>query len=168
MSAGVEIDVRIDGEGWESLGIDCGAASRAAIQSAAQQVGVLQGTVDLLLTTDAEMRRLNAQWRGIDKPTDVLSFPAGAPPTGADAEFLGDIALGLETCVQDAKAMERDIARHVSHLAVHGFLHLLGYDHVESADAEVMEALEVKILGDLGYPNPYDLPLTAEKPTPVR
>lgn len=168
MSAGVEIDVRIDDEGWEALGVDCGAASCTAIETAARHVEVSQGNVDVLLTSDAEMRRLNAQWRGIDKPTDVLSFPAGAPPTGANAAFLGDIALGLETCVQDARAMERDIARHVSHLAVHGFLHLLGYDHVESADAEAMEALEVKILGDLGYPNPYDVPLTAAKPTPVR
>lgn len=168
MSAGLEIDVRIDDAGWGSVGADCAAVIREAITTAAQRTDVSQGVVDVLLTSDAEMQRLNAQWRGIDKPTDVLSFPVGDAPQGQADPFLGDIALGLETCVQDARAMEREIARHVSHLAVHGFLHLLGYDHEESADAEAMEGLEVKILGDLGYPNPYEITQTAAKPTPVR
>ena len=167
-AAKIDVDIRVDDDGWRQLGVDCDAACRAAITAAAHRTQTEQAALDLLLTSDDEMRRLNSQWRGNDKPTDVLSFPASDGPNRTSVRFLGDIAMGLGTCVGDAGRLERDISRHISHLATHGFLHLLGYDHVNSADAEVMEALEVHILGDLGYPNPYESPQSNPKSAPVR
>lgn len=114
------------------------------------------GEVAVLFTSDAEMRELNRRWRNIDKPTDVLSFPSDGPQPPGEPKFHGDIALGFETALSDAEAMQQPFEAHVAHLLVHGFLHLLGYDHMKPEDAAVMEPLEVQILGDLGWPNPYD------------
>lgn len=113
------------------------------------------GGVDILFTDDAEMRELNRQWRKLDKPTDVLSFPSDGPDLASQPKHLGDIALGYETAVRDAEAMNRPFEAHVSHLLVHGFLHLLGYDHMAPEDSTVMEPLEIKILASLGWPDPY-------------
>jgi probable rRNA maturation factor len=109
----------------------------------------------VLLTDDAEMRALNQQWRGIDKPTDVLSFPSESPEIPGQPQYLGDVAVGYETALRDAEAMQRPFEGHISHLLVHGFLHLLGYDHIEAADATIMEPLEAEILAGLGWPDPY-------------
>ena len=114
-----------------------------------------QGEVAILFTNDAELQALNRRWRGLDKPTDVLSFPADGPDIPGEPAYLGDIALAYETAMADAVKMARPAEAHVSHLLVHGFLHLLGYDHVESADAAVMEPLESVILANLGWPDPY-------------
>lgn len=164
----ITIDSRIDDAGWTKLDADCVAQSRLAIEAAARRVEIGRAAVDLLFTSDAHMQRLNAQWRGLDKATDVLSFPAGDAPEQDGVRFLGDIALGLETCIRDAETLEREMAQHVSHLAVHGFLHLLGYDHVDKGDANVMEELEVRILGDLGYPDPYLIDESNTKRAPAR
>ena len=112
-----------------------------------------------MLTDDAGIRTLNSNWRGIDKPTNVLSFPA-LQPTGAagpdDApRMLGDIAIAYETTRQEADDEQKPFDHHLSHLAVHGFLHLIGYDHENDDDAEAMEALEREILAQLGIPDPY-------------
>ncbi len=163
----IELDIRIDDEGWRELGVDIEDACQSAVAAAASRTQTASVGVDMLLTSDAEMRRLNNQWRGKDKPTDVLSFPAGSSPPGG-APFLGDIALGLETCSRDAARLGRPMNRHIAHLAVHGFLHLLGYDHVETSDAETMEALEVHILGDLGYPDPYESSEPQSNTTPAQ
>ena len=109
----------------------------------------------VLLTDDAEMHALNQQWRGIDKPTDVLSFPSESPEIPGQPQYLGDVAVGYETALRDAEAMQRPFEGHISHLLVHGFLHLLGYDHIEAADATIMEPLEAEILAGLGWPDPY-------------
>jgi probable rRNA maturation factor len=113
------------------------------------------GEVSVLFTNDAEMRALNGRWRNIDKATDVLSFPADGPEIPNAAKLLGDIALGYETAFNDSERMNRTFESHVSHLLIHGFLHLLGYDHITDEDAAVMEPLEVKILAGLGWPDPY-------------
>jgi len=113
------------------------------------------GEVSVLLTNDAEMQALNKQWRGLDKPTDVLSFPSDQPEIPGQPQYLGDVALGYETALRDAEAMQRPFPGHVSHLLIHGFLHLLGYDHIETKDAQVMEPLETEILAGLGWPDPY-------------
>jgi probable rRNA maturation factor len=112
-----------------------------------------------MLTDDAGIRTLNNNWRGIDKPTNVLSFPA-LPPTGPEGpddppRMLGDIAIAYETTRREADDEQKPFEHHLSHLAVHGYLHLLGYDHENDADAETMESLETEILAQLGIPDPY-------------
>jgi probable rRNA maturation factor len=112
------------------------------------------GDVSLCLADDAALRALNLSWRGIDKPTNVLSFPA-APGRPGEAPALGDIALAYETLAREAEDLGVSLADHYRHLLVHGFLHLIGYDHETDAEAERMEALETKILARLGVADPY-------------
>src|SRR3954452_12261774 len=132
-----------------------------AIIAAAEIVDADVGDAELavMLTDDAGIRTLNHNWRGIDKATNVLSFPA-LQPTGPrhddDApRMLGDIAIAYETLRREADDERKPFADHLSHLAVHGFLHLIGYDHENDDDAEAMEALEQEILAQLGIPDPY-------------
>lgn len=112
------------------------------------------GSVSVLIEDDAGIRVLNRQWRGIDEATNVLSFPAAEMP-GMTAKYLGDIAISYETVAREAEAAARPYAHHLAHLAVHGFLHLLGYDHQADLAAEEMEELERHILNGLGIPDPY-------------
>jgi probable rRNA maturation factor len=132
-----------------------------AIATAAEIVNADIGEAELavMLTDDAGIRTLNSNWRGIDKPTNVLSFPALQPtgPSGPDdaPRMLGDIAIAYETTRKEADDEQKPFAHHLSHLAVHGFLHLIGYDHEKDDDAETMEALETEILAQLGIPDPY-------------
>lgn len=109
-------------------------------------------SVTLLLTDDEEMRGLNRLWRGKNAPTNVLSFPADA---ARDRGFLGDIVLAYETALREAKERGILLADHVSHLVVHGMLHLLGFDHERDADAELMERAERVVLAALGVADPY-------------
>jgi probable rRNA maturation factor len=110
----------------------------------------------LLLSDDAAVRVLNRDWRGQDKATNVLSFPA-RPGEGAPGEpaHWGDIVIAYETTAREAQEAGRPFAQHAAHLAVHGFLHLAGYDHEKDTDAEVMEGLERAILARIGIPDPY-------------
>lgn len=146
-------DLRIADPRWETLG-DVEALSSRALAHAANHMKA-EGEVSVLMTNDAEMHALNKQWRGFDKPTDVLSFPGDGPEIPGEPVHLGDIALGYETALHDAEAMGRPFDAHISHLLIHGFLHLLGYDHIEADDAKVMEPLEAQILAGLGWPDPY-------------
>jgi len=115
----------------------------------------------VMLTDDEGIRTLNRNWRGIDKPTNVLSFPALQPtaPPGDDnpPRMLGDIAIAYETLRREADEEQKPFDHHLSHLAVHGFLHLIGYDHETDAEAEAMEALEREVLAQLGIPDPYGM-----------
>jgi probable rRNA maturation factor len=140
---------------------DAEAVIHRAIAAAAETVdaGVGEAELAVMLTDDAGIRTLNSNWRGIDKPTNVLSFPA-LQPTGRggpdDApRMLGDIAIAYETTRKEADDEQKPFDHHLSHLAVHGFLHLIGYDHEKDADAEAMETLEQEILAQLGIPDPY-------------
>lgn len=110
--------------------------------------------VSVLLTDDVEQQELNKQWRGIDKSTNVLSFPQ-LEPFGPVSGLVGDITLALETVQREAEEMGVGFEAHFTHLVVHGFLHLLGHDHIEDGEAEVMESLETKILAGLGIADPY-------------
>lgn len=111
--------------------------------------------ISLLLTDDAAQRQLNAQWRQKDSATNVLSFPA-IEPFGEVAGFLGDISMARETMQREAVDLNKSFSDHFTHLLVHGFLHLIGYDHENDTDALVMESLETKILSNLGIADPYD------------
>lgn len=119
-------------------------------------------STSLLFTSDAEVHALNREWRGRDKPTNVLSFPMLARDqlvslgTEGPPELLGDIALAHETCVREAAEKGVSLADHATHLIVHGLLHLAGHDHVESdTQAAAMEQMEIAALEKLGIPDPY-------------
>jgi probable rRNA maturation factor len=115
------------------------------------------GEVSVVLANDAFVRKLNHAFRGKDKPTNVLSFPSSPPESCIlnPESYLGDIILARQTILREAKAQKKTPRDHAVHLIVHGMLHLQGYDHERHADAENMEALEVKILKKLGIGNPY-------------
>lgn len=135
------------GERWHAL------ASRAILACADDAGEDWPGReISVLLCDDAEIRTLNRQWRGFDKPTNVLSFPA---PGEHEDMPLGDIAVAFETCEREARADGKTLDDHVTHLVVHGVLHLLGYDHETETEAEEMEDTERRILGTLGIADPY-------------
>jgi probable rRNA maturation factor len=147
------LDIVVEAEPWNA---QAEAAVRRAIEEAATALGAdfRNHALAVLLTDDAAIARLNSQWRGLDKPTNVLSFPpAGMPEAGVKP--LGDIAIAYETTAHEAEAEDKPFLHHLSHLAVHGFLHLMGYDHEKDGDAETMERLERVILARLGMPDPY-------------
>jgi probable rRNA maturation factor len=117
----------------------------------------------IALSCNAAVRALNRTFRHQDKPTNVLSFPAAAVPAallGEQRAPLGDIVIALETVLDEARQQGKQPLHHVQHLVVHGILHLLGFDHEDEADAEVMEALETAVLRRAGVPDPYALPPT--------
>jgi probable rRNA maturation factor len=153
-------EVLVVAECWQNEA-DAEAVIHRAIATAAEIADADVGETELavMLTDDAGIRTLNNNWRGIDKPTNVLSFPALQPtgPSGPDdaPRMLGDIAIAYETMHREARDEQKPFDHHLSHLAVHGFLHLVGYDHENDADAEIMETLESKILAQLGIPDPY-------------
>ncbi|WP_373355036.1 rRNA maturation RNase YbeY [Pseudoroseicyclus sp. CXY001] len=159
------VDCLIEDDRWEPLGLD--ALAKAATRAVRARLGLPKGCeVALLACSDVRIAALNADFRGKPRPTNVLSWPSeerGAAAPGAmpalpsGASELGDIALAYETCAGEAEAAGRPFAAHVSHLIVHGTLHLLGFDHESDADAALMEGLEVEILDKMGLPNPYEL-----------
>ena len=112
--------------------------------------------VSLVLADDAMMADINSQWRNQPKPTNVLSFPAfPLVPGGQPGPMLGDIILARETIEREAADLGKPVDEHITHLIVHGFLHLFGYDHIENSDAEKMEAIETRILTSLNLSDPY-------------
>jgi probable rRNA maturation factor len=156
----IVLDLVVEAGDWDAAGDVEGHLQRlaVAIASAPDLANRLTTPVTacVALADDAVVRALNAQYRSQDKPTNVLSFPAGvAPPDGEGRLFVGDIVLAAETVA--AEAIERGIALadHVQHLAAHGMLHLLGFDHETEEEARVMEDLERRILASLGIDDPY-------------
>lgn len=126
---------------------------RAALgQSGAKVTGVAE--LSIVLLDDAQQQVLNRDYRGIDKSTNVLSF-SQIEPFGPVSGILGDITLARETLEREATELGKSFTDHFTHLVVHGFLHILGYDHIEEADALVMEGLETQILASLGIADPY-------------
>jgi probable rRNA maturation factor len=121
---------------------------------------VLAGRLDevqltIRITDESEIRELNATYRGKDKPTNVLSFPFEAPP-GVELPLLGDIIICAQVVAAEAQAQGKPLEAHWAHMVIHGTLHLLGYDHIDEAEAEQMEGLEIELLTGLGYANPYE------------
>jgi probable rRNA maturation factor len=129
---------------------------RRAIGEAASVTSTAVGELAIVLTDDSAIRTLNRDWRSRDAATNVLSFPT--PETDhahGTPRLLGDIVIAYETTDREARAENKPFAHHAAHLAVHGFLHLAGYDHAEDAEAAAMENLETAILARLDVPNPY-------------
>ncbi|MDX5361051.1 MAG: rRNA maturation RNase YbeY [Alphaproteobacteria bacterium] len=174
------VDIVIEDPAWTAADV-CPEAEALVAEAVARALAHVLGTaaggaeVAVLLTCDADIAALNAEWRGKDGPTNVLSFPtlaapaaralaaggvldAGALPHDLSEEAgfpLGDVILARETIVREAAVQGKDIARHVAHLCVHGTLHLLGYDHMADDEAREMEGLEIAILAAMGVPDPY-------------
>lgn len=159
----MNLDIAIE-EPWPASPDWDGLAARAAAAAAsvAPELANPRLEASLLFTSDAEVHALNREWRGRDKPTNVLSFPMleredllalarEGPP-----EMLGDIALAHETCAREAAEKGIPLDHHAAHLIVHGLLHLAGHDHeISTIDAEAMEALEVLALAQMGIADPY-------------
>jgi len=145
------VDVRIDSALWKSQPL-AEQTARQAIAAAAAAANA-NGEVSIVLTNDVAIKQLNRDWRGIDKPTNVLSFPA--PKTSGGAKFLGDIVIAYETLDRECGDERRIFVQHLAHLTVHGFLHLVGYDHENDKQADEMEGLESKIMSAMKMPDPY-------------
>ena len=147
-----KIDVLVESGLWKEPRV-VKSLVRRAVNEAAAAVSTSGAELAIVLTNDSAIRLLNRDWRGTDAATNVLSFPAqnaiGEPP------LIGDIVLAFETIAREAHDEGKPFAHHVAHLTVHGFLHLNGYDHQRSKDAEEMEQLERKILQRLAIPDPY-------------
>lgn len=163
MTPGANLDILIDEPRWTTSFNDIEALCRRAVEAALRAAPEeMRGCgVSVLFTDGATMRRLNRSYRGQDKATNVLSFPAGADEgaaagPGGEPPLLGDIAIGLEAVVREAEDEGKPPADHVCHLIVHGTLHLLGYDHDDETRARVMERLEARLLAGLGVPDPYE------------
>jgi probable rRNA maturation factor len=154
MPAPLSIDISRNTEGWpDSFDARADEAVRAALaQSKARITGPAE--LSIVLTDDAEQRVLNRDWRGIDKSTNVLSFPQ-IEPFAPVSGLLGDIILARETLEREAAEQGVSVEDHFTHLVVHGFLHLLGYDHMDDDEALAMEGLETQILASLGVADPY-------------
>ena len=149
--AKLKIDVLVDSDRWNEP-----AKARSIVRRAVAQAAATASTTGtelaIVLTDDSAIRQLNRLWRGIDAATNVLSFPS--KQTTDEPSHLGDIVLAYETIAREATAEGKPFAHHLAHLTVHGFLHLIGYDHETDAEAERMEALETRILTRLGVGDP--------------
>ena len=131
---------------------------RRAVARAAATLSTTGTELAIVLTDDSAIRVLNRDWRGIDAATNVLSFPAKSARGSRLGQPLGDIVLAYETIAREARDGGKPFAHHVAHLAVHGFLHLIGYDHEREEDAATMERAESDILRQLAIPDPYRPP----------
>lgn len=160
MSMPHAIDLAVEDERWETAipGLEA-LVTRAVEAGLAIAPETPDGPVEvsILLTDDAAVQELNKTWRGKDKPTNVLSFPAAPQPRHAQvATPLGDVVLAYETLVRESAEQSKPLQNHLAHLLVHGTLHCLGQDHeTGEAEAEAMESLEVAALATLGIPDPY-------------
>ena len=146
----LKIDVLVDSEHWQGVGA-AKSVVRRAVMKAAAVLSTSPTELAIVLTDDSTMRMLNCNWRGVDAATNVLSFAT----RNAGGRHLGDIVLAYETIKREAQRARKPFAHHLTHLAVHGFLHLLGYDHQSDADARAMETAERAILDKLAVPDPY-------------
>jgi probable rRNA maturation factor len=161
--AELDIQVGIEAGNWPSEESMQALAERV-LQPAATYLDNVAGQpfpeiateLSLVFTDDSSIRKINAEWRDQDKPTNVLSFPAfPLRPGGMPGPMLGDIVIARETVEREAVDLDKSFDEHLTHLLVHGFLHLFGYDHMNMTDAEVMEGLETRILARLGLSDPY-------------
>lgn len=164
--SGPSLEIRMQSRRWREVA-DLRPRIAAAIEAALAlaPVATLPGAeLSLLLTDDKRIRGVNRDWRGFDKATNVLSFPAAPPERIATSPVVGDIVLAFETIAREAQAEEKSFGDHLSHLVIHGLLHLLGEDHETEEQAQRMEALETAALARLGIADPY----AGSEPEPVQ
>jgi probable rRNA maturation factor len=162
----IDIDINILAGNWEDLGLAINEIVEKSVIAAIESADLYEDIVDralevsVVLTNDPSIQTLNAEYRGKDKPTNVLSFATLddedtiIPPDGPI--HIGDIILALETLQREAVDMDKSLQDHMTHLLIHGTLHLLGYDHMNDEDANIMETLEINVLRDFGIENPYN------------
>jgi probable rRNA maturation factor len=150
-AAAPAVDIQTRSPLWDAQAL-AERTVRDAIAAAAAALSTDGGEVSIVLTDDSGIRVLNRDWRGIDEPTNVLSFPAAK---SGGAKFLGDIVIAYETLKRECDDENRAFLHHLAHLTVHGYLHLLGYDHATESQAEEMEGLESKIMKRMKLPDPY-------------
>jgi len=151
------VDILIESEAWRMLPEAADIVQRAIAATSKVDIHRCNAELSILLCDDKTIARLNGRWRGQEKPTNVLSFPA-PPLQGAlpDEKIpLGDIAIAYETVAREAEENGKTVSDHLSHLVLHGLLHLLGYDHHMDDEAERMERLERDILARIGVADPY-------------
>lgn len=155
----MSVSVEVEDRAWLALPeLELLTRRAAAAALAAAGGGRDPGEIAVLYTGDAAIAGINAQWRGKNKPTNVLSFPApsGMPVPEGEARPLGDIVLAHGVIAREAAEQGKTLHDHTAHLIVHGVLHLLGHDHQTGAEAENMERLEASILKELGIGDPYE------------
>ncbi len=158
------IDISAESEDWTRIP-DLEAFVRRAAEAAMLDNEAPPSEISVVLSDDEHIRELNKHHRGMDKPTNVLSFPPARTKTPAGMpRFLGDVVLAFETVEREAAEETKPIEDHLAHLVVHGVLHLLGYDHEDEDEAETMEARERQILAKLGIPDPYAERSAAARP----
>ena len=146
------IEVLVEDNRWRRLrGVVRSASEAAELALKRGTRGRSRGSVTILLSGDARARKLNARFRGKDKPTNVLSFA----PAISDGTHLGDVVIAYGVTAREARASNKHLRDHLRHLVVHGVLHLLGYDHERPREAQKMERLEVSVLAELGIAHPY-------------
>ena len=153
----IEIDVAVEAGAWADESA-LQALAEQAVKAVVARLGLADAASELsiVFTDDSSIQTLNAEWRDKDKPTNVLSFPAfEIKPGDTPGPMLGDIVIAHETVKSEAELEGKSFDDHLRHLIVHGFLHLLGYDHEKDTDAEEMEAVERVILADMGVSDPY-------------
>lgn len=148
-----DIDIDVQSPLWDALP-EAEATVRQAVTTAAELVPAA-GEMSVVLADDNAIRALNRDWRKIDKATNVLSFPADAPKIPGVPPLLGDVIVAYETLAREAAEERKPVLHHLAHLAVHGYLHLLGYDHETDSEADAMEGLEREILARLEIADPY-------------
>ena len=162
----LQVAINIEDDAWQGITADIEQACQAVLAESWQLLEN-QGIdlppvawVSVQLAGDDRLHQLNRDFRGKDKPTNVLSFPSAAQPQGqGDAPApLGDLALSVQTVQCEATDQGKPVDQHLAHLLMHGLLHLLGYDHENDADAAVMERLEIDMLAAMQIPNPYEQP----------
>jgi probable rRNA maturation factor len=153
----VALETVRDSKLWDALP-DAEALVEAAVGAVFAEAGLVclaDAELSVTLADDARVRSLNSEWRAKDKPTNVLTFPAVEPDETATAPMLGDVIIAFETVDREAREEGKTLPDHVSHLVVHGVLHLFGYDHLDDDEAEEMEAIETRALARLGIADPY-------------
>ncbi|MBI1869108.1 MAG: rRNA maturation RNase YbeY [Methylocystis sp.] len=152
----VATDISVAAPAWEQLaGLD--ALTQRAVEQCLATTGATlapECELSVVFCDDALIRALNAQWRGVDRPTNALAFPT--PGDLAAKPALGDIVIAYETLEREARQQDKTITAHLTHLLIHAFLHLIGYDHETAPRAEAMEAIERRVMAALGRPDPYE------------
>lgn len=158
------VETTIEDPRWDGFGLQVLAESAARAALSSLGIPPKGFEISLLGCDDTRIASLNTEFRGKLNPTNVLSWPSedraaatdGATPATPDADELGDIAIAWDTCAQEAADQGKNMRDHVTHLLVHGVLHLLGYDHIRDKDAALMEAAEIRILASMGVSDPYE------------